>query len=87
MDRRAGLPDDELPLRIRRVPRIQLAPRQREVLDIIVRYYRTTAEPCPSTYIARRTGRHPSTIQEHLNALHQKGWLVTANAPATPTYF
>ena len=71
----------------RRVPRLQLPSMQRVVLDIIVRYYRTTGEPCPTAYIARRIERSRATVQEHLVALHTKGWLVTANAPSTPTVY
>ena len=68
-----------------RVQRMALPPRQRAALDVIVRYYRATSEPCPASLVARRMSVHKSTVQEHLSALHRKGWLRTANAPSVPT--
>lgn len=67
-----------------RVPRWLLSPRQREVLELIVVYYRATAEPCPANYVARRLDLHHSTVQEHLSALYHKGWLETPNTPSLP---
>jgi len=64
---------------------MDLPTKQRMVLDVIVQYYRATNEPCPAALVARRIGRHHSTVQEHLSALYAKGWLKTANTPSSPT--
>ena len=72
---------------IEREELMTLPPRQRAVLDTIVQYHRTTLEPCPGAYIARRLRVHHRTVQEHLVSLHRKGWLRTPNAPAVPTRF
>lgn len=71
--------------RSKRVPRMDLPPRQRAVLDVIIQYYRATHEPCPAALVARRIGVSHPTVQEHILALFRKGWLVTANTPAKPT--
>lgn len=73
--------------RVKRVARLALPSQQRAVLDIVVRYFRATGEPCPSTFIARKMNRDASTVREHLAALYAKGWMVTANAPAKPTTY
>lgn len=73
--------------RVARVPRMRLAPRQRDVLDVIVQYYRGTEEPCPARHVARRLNISHVTVYAHLQALHDKGWLVTASAPSVPTVF
>ena len=61
-----------------------LTARQSAILDAICRYYETTQEPCPASYLARRMSLHHSTIQEHLARLNRKGWLRAPNAPAVP---
>lgn len=61
-----------------------LTTKQRAMLIIIERYFDATGEPCPGAYLARRIGVHHKTIQEHLAALHRKGWLKSPNAPSTP---
>jgi DNA-binding transcriptional ArsR family regulator len=58
--------------------------QQRRVLLIIERYVDATGEACPAAFIARHLNLHHSTVQEHLKALFQKGWLRTPNAPAMP---
>lgn len=63
-------------------PLHSLTTKQRYVLMVIDQYERATGEPCSTSYIARRISVHHSTIQDHLCALHRKGWLVTPNAPA-----
>lgn len=62
-----------------------LSDREREVLGVVVRYVSGTGEPCPGRYIARQLGMHHSTIQQHLERLHRRGWLRGPNAPAFPT--
>lgn len=69
----------------RRVPLCRLPGRQRLVLDTIVRYHKTTGEPCPAAYLARRLSIHHSSVQRHIELLHRKGWLRAPNAPAVPT--
>lgn len=58
--------------------------RQADVLDIIIRTFRVTDEPVPSTFIARRLGISPVAVRRHLESLHRKGWLETDGAPAKP---
>lgn len=62
----------------------QLTVRQRSVLGIISDYCRVTGEACTANYVARRLELHHSTVQEHISALHRKGWLRGPNAPAMP---
>jgi Mn-dependent DtxR family transcriptional regulator len=54
-----------------------LATRQREVLRLIARFYKATGEFPSVLYIARRLAVHHSVVQDHLLALHAKGWLRT----------
>lgn len=58
----------------------ELTHRQREVLAVCEAFFHATGEPCSVPYLARRLAVHHSTIQEHLEALHRKGWL---QAPTT----
>lgn len=60
-----------------------LSPRQRTVLVEIDRYLKATGEVCSMNYLARRLNVHRSTIREHINVLHKKGWL-RACAPGPP---
>lgn len=60
-----------------------LSTRQRAVVEAIERYEDTTGEPCPGRYLARRFSLNPATIRDHLSALHRKGWLRSANPPAS----
>jgi DNA-binding MarR family transcriptional regulator len=60
-----------------------LPTQQRQVLLIIEQYVGATGEACPARYLARRLNLHHSTVQDHLRALFQKGWLRTPNAPAS----
>lgn len=53
-----------------------LSRQQRLVLEVIVRYFQATSEPPSVCYVARRLKLHHSTVQEHLRAIHEKGWLV-----------
>lgn len=64
------------------IPPHNLPTRQRVVLETIRQFCDATGEPCPATYLSRRLRVHHSTIQEHLSALHRKGWLRGPNAPA-----
>lgn len=59
--------------------------RQAEVLEAIVAYCAVTAEPCPSRYLARRLSLHHTTVLEHFETLHKKGWLKGRSSPALPT--
>jgi SOS-response transcriptional repressor LexA len=49
--------------------------RQRDVLREIVRYVRAIGEAPSQHFVARRLGLHHSRIQQHLQALYEKGWL------------
>jgi hypothetical protein len=68
-----------------RASTLALTTRQRDVLDVVVRYYRAVEEPCPSTLVARRLGLHHERVRQHFQILHRKGWLRAPNAPAIPT--
>jgi Mn-dependent DtxR family transcriptional regulator len=52
-----------------------LTSRQRDVLRVIVRFTESTGEAPSARYVARRLGLHLTTVQEHLQAMHEKGWL------------
>lgn len=54
---------------------IPLAPRQRDVLTVIVRFYEATGEPPSVLYVARRLSLSRAAVREHIEALHRKGWL------------
>lgn len=58
----------------------KLSARQREVLRELLRFYAANGEPPSLRFVARRLGIHHSVVQEHLEALHRKGWL---RAPTT----
>jgi DNA-binding IclR family transcriptional regulator len=58
-----------------------LTTRQRVIVMAIDDYTRVTGEPCPASYIARRLRLHHSSVQEHLLALHRKGWLRSPHSP------
>jgi DNA-binding MarR family transcriptional regulator len=80
-------PDDGILIERRaanRGPLHALSTQQRVVLTAIEQYVGATGEPCPARYLGRRLDLHHSTIQAHLRALFQKGWLRTPNAPALP---
>jgi hypothetical protein len=78
VDRRAVPRPDSPGRRATDLPTTQ----QRKVLSIIEQYFGATGEACPARYLARRLNLHHSTVQDHLRALFQKGWLRTPNAPA-----
>ncbi len=61
-----------------------LPTQQRIVLEVVLQYHHMTGEACPASYLARRMRLHHSTVQQHLTALHRKGWLMTASGPAVP---
>ncbi len=63
------------------VPIHALTMKQRQLVEFIDEYCRCTGEPCSSYYLARRMGVSRQTIQEHLEALYRRGWLLTPNAP------
>jgi DNA-binding FadR family transcriptional regulator len=64
-------------------PRRLLSGRQRQLLEAIETYSRTTTEPCPASYLARRFTLTRTTVREHLSALYRKGWLRTPNSPSS----
>lgn len=57
-----------------------LTGRQREVLLELRRFYDATGEQCSERYLARRLKLSRSTVRDHLEAIHRKGYLV---APTT----
>ena len=65
--------------------RAALTPREAEMLDVVVAYYRATQEPCPASIVARRVAVSYSRVRrDGFRALHRKGWLLTDSSPATP---
>jgi predicted ArsR family transcriptional regulator len=69
-----------------RVPLNALTLKQRRLVEAIDEYWRATGEPCSAYYLARRIGVHHTTIREHLEALHRRGWVLTPNAPVQLTH-
>ncbi len=65
------------------VPLHTLTTQQRKIVEAIDAFNRVTGEACSANWLARRFTLHHSTVQEHLSALHRKGWLKTPNAPAS----
>lgn len=65
------------------VPIHALTTRQRQIVEAIDGVEQATGEPCGGRFLARRFNLDPTTIREHLKALHRKGWLRTPNAPAS----
>lgn len=61
-----------------------LTPRQQEVLDVIRRYYALIGEGASTGYLARRLAMSEPRAHQHLEALHDKGWLRTDRSPAVP---
>lgn len=60
-----------------------LTPRQRDVLRAIIQYSRTVGEAPSQRFIARRLGMDHARVQQHLQALHEKGWLRTPTTSGT----
>lgn len=60
-----------------------LPTKQRAIIETADAFERAAGEPCSASFLARRLRVHPSTIQEHLSALHRKGWLLTPNSPVS----
>ena len=77
-ERQGGRREDDPP-----VPLHTLTTQQRKIVEAIDAFNRVTGEACSATWLARRFTLHHSTVQEHLSALHRKGWLKTPNAPAS----
>ena len=63
------------------MPLNSLTTRQRVLVEAIDQYERGTGEACPATWLARRFRLHRTTVKEHLEVLHRRGWLLTPNAP------
>ena len=52
-----------------------LTDRQREVYAEMVRYGKFAGEAPSVRFLARRLGLHWTTVQQHIEAIHHKGWL------------
>lgn len=55
-----------------------LTERQREVYEELQRYIAVAHEEPSVAFLARRLGLHWTTVQQHLEALHQKKWIPSA---------
>lgn len=60
----------------------QLPTQQRRILELVEEYQRVTGDGCPAPIIARRLRIHRTTVEDHFNALHRKGWLRHSSSPA-----
>lgn len=58
--------------------------KQAHVFGLIVEYHRREHAPCPFSYVAQRLGRHHSTVQQYVTALHRAGFVLGASSPVTP---
>jgi DNA-binding NarL/FixJ family response regulator len=52
-----------------------LTQRQQQVLQLMTRYGEQFDEAPSVSFIARRLQVHRTTVQDHLEAIHRKGWL------------
>ena len=73
-------------MRVGAIPELDLPPTNRQlvVFSEIVRYYESNGEACPVSYLARRLDVDPSTVRQHVQYLHRKGFLRSAGSPAVP---
>jgi predicted ArsR family transcriptional regulator len=60
------------------------SPAQAQVLGLVSLYVEHFKRPCSASVIADALGRERSTIREHFEALHRKGWLVSNSSKAVP---
>lgn len=67
------------------VPLHELTTKQRLIVEAIDAYERATGEACPARLLARRMRIAPTTMQEHLEALHRRGWVRTPGGPVVLT--
>jgi DNA-binding IclR family transcriptional regulator len=58
-----------------------LPTQQRRIIEAIDLIEQATGEPCSVPLLARRFRLHHSTVQDHVFALHRKGWLKSRHAP------
>jgi Mn-dependent DtxR family transcriptional regulator len=68
---RAASGGDEPPY----VPLHALSTQQRRIVEIVAAIEEATGEACGRRLLARRLNVHHTTVQDHLAALHRKGWL------------
>lgn len=66
------------------ITRRQLTLAQSSMLTMIEQYYETTRQPCPITYLAKRSGLHHETARERVAALFSKGFVLAPGSPVTP---
>jgi hypothetical protein len=68
-------------------PPAPLTPRQAEVLNAVLDYYRFMGRSCPASYIAERFSlRYHEAARGHLSALWRKGWLDNETSPVRPRF-
>lgn len=51
--------------------------RQRDVYALLVQFRRATGESPSVAYLARRLRLHHSVVQQHLDGLFRRGWLLS----------
>jgi hypothetical protein len=54
------------------------------MLEMVEQYYGATQQPCPVTYLAKRSGLHHETARERVAALFSKGFVLAPGSPVTP---
>jgi DNA-binding IclR family transcriptional regulator len=55
--------------------------RQVEILAFVTAYQNLTGQSCPISVICERFQLKRSTVREHLDRLHERGWLMTRGSP------
>jgi hypothetical protein len=56
------------------------------MLKMVEQYYGATQQPCPVTYLAKRSGLHHETARERVAALFSKGFVLAPGSPVTPAF-
>ena len=54
------------------------------MLELVQTYNATFHRPASASVLADALGKGRSTIRDHLEALHRKGWLLTKGSSAVP---
>jgi len=61
-----------------------LTERQQEAFAVIAHYFEAIGEGASTSYVARKLEITRPRAHQHLEALHEKGWLLAPGSPATP---
>jgi SOS-response transcriptional repressor LexA len=61
-----------------------LTARQQAAFEVIAQFYRAIGEGASTSYLARKLAISRPRAHRHIEALHEKGWLLAPSSPATP---